>query len=359
VQRLNRRVATLIALAVLMTVGLTACGDDDEDTEAGQTTETTAPAPRGSDTVTIEMTDYAYTVSGPLNAGGTLRISNTGKEFHMIAMGRFKPGKTMQDLQTALQQMASEGGPGGGGGGGETTTTTASGATTTTARGGTTTTARGGTTTTAAGGGEAGGGQQDPTAEILDQIGLPGTVMSPAESAEVTVPNLTPGTYALLCFIPTEAEGPPHIAKGMVGELEVVAGPTPPQPTADATYRVSAGQPIQGPATLTPGRHTLRFEAAPGAEQLEPIVARLNSGTTFAQLESAFERLFEGENPPPRGAATQAPGQVVFGGFDLQDVTSFYLTVDLKAGNYVIAAPDTDPEDPPPTPREIINIRVA
>jgi hypothetical protein len=356
VHRLNRRMAPVIALAAVMTMGLGACGDDDDETATEQTTATTA-APRGSDTVTIEMSDYAFAVSGPLNAGGTLRVSNVGKELHMIAMGRLKPGKTMQDLQTVLQQMAQQGGPGGGGGG-ETTTTTGRGTTTTAARGRTTATG-GGTTTTATGSGGAGGGRQDPTAEIMDQVGVPGTLMSPGESAEVTVPNLTPGTYALLCFIPTEEEGAPHIAKGMVNQLEVVAGTTPPQPTADATYRLTPGQAIQGPATLTPGRHTLMFEAASGSAQLEPIMARLNPGTTYAQLERGFERLFESDTPPPRGAGTQTPGQIVFGGFDLQDVTSFTLTVDFKAGNYVIAAGDTDPEDHPVPPREIINIRVA
>ncbi|HEX2272736.1 MAG TPA: hypothetical protein VHG90_02565 [Acidimicrobiales bacterium] len=347
--------APLIALAAVMTMGLGACGDDDDET-ATQQTATTA-APRGSDTVTIEMSDYAYTVSGPLNAGGTLRISNPGKEFHVLAMGRFRPGKTLQDLQTMLQQLAQQGGPGGGGGG-EATTTTARGGTTTTARGGTTTTARGGTTTTSAAGG---GQEQDPFAEIFEsEMGVPGGFMSPGESVEVTVPNLQPGTYGLICFIPTEVEGTPHFAKGMVNQLEVVAGPTPPQPTADATYRLAPGQAVQGPATLTPGRHTLKFEGAPGSHQLEPGLARLNAGTSATQFYNALMRLFESEDqPPPRNAASQVPGQIVYAGLDLHDATTFYLTVDLRPGSYAIIAEDSDPEDRPSPPREIINIRVA
>lgn len=355
--RLNRRVAPLIALAVVLTFGLGACGDDDDDneTDAGQAAATTVPQPQGSDTVTIEMADYTYTVSGPLNAGGTLRISNTGKELHLLGMGRMKPGKTLQDVQAVLAQMAQQGGPGGG-----ETTTTAAGGTTTTGRGGTTTTARGGTTTTAAAGAEAGGGQeQDPMAEVVEEIGLPSGVMSPGESAEVTVPTLTPGNYALICFIPTEGEGTPHLAKGMINELQVVAGTTPPQPTADATYKVAAGKAVEGPATLTPGRHTLKFEAAAGSEKLEPGIARLNAGATFAQLDRYFDTAFEGDDPPAKGTADRAPGQVVFGGFDLRDVTTFYLTVDLKPGNYVIAANDTDVEDAPATPKELLNVKVA
>jgi hypothetical protein len=183
--------------------------------------------------------------------------------------------------------------------------------------------------------------------------------MSPGESVELTVPNLTPGTYALVCFIPSEGDHAPHFVKGMVNQLEVVAGEAPEEPRADATYRVAPGQPVQGPTALKPGKQTLKFEAAPGSAQLEPAIARLNRGSSVTQLDEELGRLFEGEAPPPRGAAKQTSGQIVFGGFDLGDVTSFYLTVDLKEGDYAIVAEDTDPDNRPRPPREIINVRVA
>lgn len=135
--------------------------------------------------------------------------------------------------------------------------------------------------------------------------------MSPGESAEVTGANLQPGTYALMCFIPTEGDGAPHFTKGMVGQLEVVAGQAPAPPTADATYRLAPGRPVEGPATLTAGRRTLRFEAAAGSQQLEPGLGRLNPGTTFEQLDQAFVDLFESEEPPPEGAARNTPGLLV------------------------------------------------
>lgn len=357
----NRTMA--MAVSALLAFGLAACGDD-EDEDASPTT-TVQAAPQGSPTVSIDMLDYAFQVSGPLTAGGTLKLANKGSEFHMIGIAKFKPGKTLADLQTALR----EAGPPGGGGGpsttlGGATTTTARGATTTTARGATTTTARGATTSspsTTAAGGAGGGGEEDedPTAEIVDEVGLPGSFMSPGESAEVSAANLQPGSYALVCFIPTEGEGTPHFGKGMVGQLEVVAGPAPAPPTADATYKLAAGKAVEGPATLTAGRHVLKFEAAPGSEQLEPALARLNQGTTFAQLDAAFVELFESEEPPEKGSATKVPGQVVYGGFDLEGVTSFYLTVDLKPGNYVIMAEDTDEEDRPKPAKETISIKVG
>ena len=352
--RLDSKRSRVVGLVAIAALGLAACGDDDDTEET--TSETTAvTTPQGSSSVTVDMTDYAYAVSGPLTAGGTLKVANRGKEFHLMHISKLKPGKTLADLQTALSQA----GPPGGGGGGpeETTTSTGRGATTTTARGGTTTTSAAG----GAGGGEDQGGGQDenPLAEIADDVGWPGNFMSPGESAEVSASNLTPGTYSFVCFIPTEGDGAPHFTKGMVGQREVVEGTAPPTPAADATYRVAPGRAVEGPASLSAGRHVLKIEAASGSEQLEPSLARLNQGTTYQQLDRAFATLFEAEEGPPPGAATRTPGQVVFGGFDLQGVTTSYLTVDLKPGNYVLVAEDTDPEERPRPPREIINIMVA
>ena len=306
----------IVALSAFLAMGLAACGNDDD--EPAGPTQTTTAAPRGSATVTIDMVDHGYQVSGALIAGGTLRFANKGNEFHMVGLGRFKAGKTLADLQKVLSE---------------------------------------GRRSSAEGGGAGGEDEQDSTAEVLDQVGLPGNFMGPGEAAEVTLPDLEPGTYALICFIPTEGEGAPHFAHGMVGQLDVVAGQAPPPPTADVTYKVAPGKAVEGPATLTAGRHTIKFEAAPGSQQLEPSVVRLNPGATYGQLDAAFIRLFESDDPPAEGAAKAAPGQVIFGGSDLQDVTSFFLTVDLKPGNHVVVAEDTD-EDAPGTPLELIAVRV-
>lgn len=307
----------IVALSAVLALGLVACGDDDDDEPAAPAESATA-APRGSATVTIDMIDHGYQVSGALIAGGRLKFANKGNEFHMVGLGRFKAGKTLADLQKVLREARP---------------------------------------TTAEGGAAGGEDEQGPTAEILDEVGLPGSFMGPGESAEVTLPDLQPGTYALICFIRTEGEGAPHFEHGMVGQLDVVPGQAPPPPMADVTYKVAPGKAVEGPATLTAGRHTIKFEAAPGSQQLEPSVVRLNPGATYGQLDAAFIRLFESEEAPAKGAAKAAPGQVIFGGSDLQDVTSFFLTVDLKPGNHVIVAEDTD-EDAPGTPLELIAVRV-
>lgn len=365
-RRWNRKRTAVLTLTALLALGTAACGDDGDD-EAGPTT-TTQGQVQGSPVVSIDMIDHAFRVSGPLIAGGTLRMANLGDEFHMMGIARFKPGKTLGDLQAVL----SEQGPPGGGAptttaGGPTTTsaggtsttratTTTTGPSTTTTRAGTATS--GPSTTAAAGAPDGQGPPDDPTAEVVDEVGLPGHFMGPGQSVELTVPSLQPGTYALVCFIPTEGKGTPHFAEGMVAQLEVVPGPTPPAPTADATYRLAPGQAVEGPATLTAGRHTLRFDAAPGSGQLEPGIARINEGSSFARLDAALAALFESEEPPAPGAAGRVPGEVIFGGFDLGDVTTFYLATDFEPGNYAIVAEDTDVETPG-VPEEILNVRVS
>lgn len=339
---MKRSGATALLMAGVLAAGLAACGDE-RDEASNTTTEAQAqPAPVGSPVASIDMLENSFAVSGPLVAGGTLKLSNKGTELHMAVVNRFKVGKTMTDLQRVLTQLASESA-------GPITTTTVRGSTTTIS-----TTVRGATTTTVAG-----GRGQNPFADVLeDESGIPGGVLSPGETAEVTVPTLQAGTYALICFLAGEGDGVRHFEKGMVGQLEVVAGAGPTVPTADATYKVAKGRAVEGPTTLTAGRHTIKFEAAAGSAPLEPSLIRLNPGATFAALDAAITKVFEGDTPPAKGAAAKLPGQVVYGGLDFGNVTTLYLTVELKAGTYVINAEDTD-VDPKPPAKELITIKVA
>ncbi|MGI8983847.1 MAG: hypothetical protein ACR2HM_04840 [Acidimicrobiales bacterium] len=328
---------TALVLSGVLALGLAACGDDNDEASTTTTVPVTQPAPVGSPTVSIDMLENSFVVSGPLTAGGTLKIANKGTELHMVLIEPFKAGKTLTDLQQVLSRLAQTGGP----------TTTVAGATTTS-------TVRGATTTTVAG-----GRNENPLADVLEDTGgFPGAVMSPGESAEVQVPTLAAGTYALICFIPGEGDGVPHFVEGMVGQLEVLPGAAPAVPTADATYLVTKGKAVEGPATLTAGRHTIKVEVAAGGNELEPVLVRLNARTTFAALDAAVTKVFESDTPPAAGTAAKLPGQIVYGGLDLGTVTTFYLTVDLKAGNYALVAEDSDVE-PKPRTREIINIKVS
>jgi hypothetical protein len=366
---MKRSPMVALLMSGVLALGLVACGDDGDEKSTATTSVPTTAAPQGAPVVTIDLVDYAFQVSGPLVAGGTLKISNKGTEMHMVGLGRFKAGKTLADLQRALSEPPPTTSTTVRGATTTTargaTTTTVAGATTTTSRAATTTTVAGATTTTARAGSAAAtttttapAGQGNPTADILEELGLPGNILSPGESFELTVPSLQPCTYGMVCFLPAEGEGTPHFEKGMIGQLEVLPGTAPAVPAADATYKVAPGKAVQGPATLTAGRHVIKFEAAAGSEQLEPTIVRLNAGATFSSLDKAISALFEGDKPPAKGAAMKLPGQVVFGGFDLLAVTEFYVAVDLKAGNYMIVASDTDVPTPG-TPKEILSVKVT
>jgi hypothetical protein len=369
---MHRRKTALLALTAMLALGVAACGDDDGD--AADATTTTEAEEKGSDTIQIDYVDYAYQVSGPLTAGGTIELANKGDEFHMMAVAKLKPGKTLKDVQELVEQQFAdeEGGDEGGSDGPSTTEDEASRAfqgddTSTTRRSSasTSTTAgrSGGATASTSGddSGEEGGGgeEEDPMAEVAEEVGVPGNFMSPGAEAAVTIPDLEPGTYSIMCFIPTEGEGTPHIAKGMINQFKVVEGEAPAEPTADVTYKVEAGKAVSGPGTLEAGEQTLKFEGVGDAGELEPALAKLDTGTTFAQLDKVLGELFEGEDPPAKGSAEKIPGDIIFGGFDFGDFASYYLTVTLEAGNHVIVAEDSDDEDDPATPKELLQIKVS
>lgn len=350
-QRSRRSTTVLLALTALLALGLGACGDDDDDSTAASTTTTAGAGgadEEGAASIDVEMIDYAYKVSGPLQAGGTVKLSNTGKEFHMLGMGKLKPGKTLDDFREVLSQGGPEGGEAS-----LSTTTTASAdggvnTSTTEAEGGVNT-----STTAAEGSGGEGEERGDPTAEIVDEIGPPAGIMSPGQSAEITVPDLGAGTYVLACFIPTEGpEGVPHFAKGMLSELTVVEEKAS-EPTADATYIVAPGKAVEGPTTLKPGRHVLKIEAEGDAAELEPSLVLPDDGKTYQDIDAAFDTFDEAL---PEGAADKVPGKVIMGLFDLLETKTVYLTVELEEGTYQLVAEDSDADDP--AVKEIITIKV-
>ena len=101
---LRRPAAVFIAIA--LTGGLAACGDDSDDEATTATTTATTAAASGADAVDITMREYSYTVGGDLKPGGTIRLSNAGKEFHMMGLAKLKEGKTIADVTALLAQFA-------------------------------------------------------------------------------------------------------------------------------------------------------------------------------------------------------------------------------------------------------------
>jgi uncharacterized cupredoxin-like copper-binding protein len=127
---------------------------------AGRTAEPSAD-------LQITLIDYSFSVEGALGAGEqTIRAYNdeSATEPHEIVLARLAPGKTAEDVNAWIHAME---GP--------------------------------------------------PPAEFLGGI----TALDPGHSGTFTV-DLAPGEYALLCPLPSAADGTAHSSKGMMHEFTVM-----------------------------------------------------------------------------------------------------------------------------------------
>lgn len=124
----------------------------------------TAPAAAASDVV-IRTSDYTFDVSPPLTSGmHTFRFENTGPQVHEVVFVKLADGKKGTDFV-----------------------------------------------------GWVGAGQQGPPPITW----ISGTSsLSVGQVAEATY-NLTPGTYAMVCFLPDKADHQPHFVHGMVKDFTV------------------------------------------------------------------------------------------------------------------------------------------
>ena len=86
-----------ILAALLLTLGLAACGDDDDATNAGagDDTSTTAPEAEGGEEVAIVAEDFSLT-SVTAKPGEDVYLDNTGEKPHTVTAddGSFDTGST-------------------------------------------------------------------------------------------------------------------------------------------------------------------------------------------------------------------------------------------------------------------------
>ncbi len=115
--------------------------------------------------VTITLTDYGFELSSPLTAGNhVIAVENHGPQPHEVVLARLSPGKTVKDIEAW----------------------------------------------------EKGGEKGLPPVSPLGGI----APMMATESGQFTV-DLTPGDYALICFVPDSKDGKPHLVHGMVKSVKV------------------------------------------------------------------------------------------------------------------------------------------
>ena len=326
----TRFVWRAVLVGVLMAGALGACGDDDDDTA---TTDTTAAEADGDaeNTLDIEMVDYGYEVDGELETGlATITSTNTGNEWHMAAFGKLKPGVTVDDVTTALQ---SAGPPEGG----EATLRAAA-----QAEGGEPAQGQEGQ------GEESAEGEEDPLAEFFEEEeGTPGHILQPGQTQTLTVDTLDAGNYVMMCFIPTEGEGTPHFAKGMVAGFEVAEeAAEAAEPEAEATITLDdEAEPEGVPTELDAGEHTFKVTAS-GTAGKDFVVGQLDEGKEFEAFDTYFEEIFEQEGGPPKGAADQAPGKVLASTFEIKPGETIWVTVDVPAGEtYFVGTTNSEEDD--------------
>ena len=132
-------------------------------------TAAATPAAEPTADVTVTLSDYAFATEGPLTAGAhTFKVLNKGPQPHEVEIVRLAEGKTMKDFGAFIA---------------------------------------------AAYDGKASG---PPPGNAIGGVsgGIPGQV-------SYFTTNLSPGKYAMLCFITDMKDHKPHLEHGMVKEFEV------------------------------------------------------------------------------------------------------------------------------------------
>jgi hypothetical protein len=200
-----------------------------------------APAPATANVVTVTATDYAFAAPDTIPAGlTTLALVNHGREPHQAVLVRFDSGKTMADLQDALQH---------------------------------------------------------PMTQVPGWMKVPmgANTVGPGDSSRATA-TLLPGHYAFLCFI-ASPDGKPHFAKGMTRALEVTpsSAPAVPEPTADLVI-TEKDYSWDFSAPITAGTHTIRLENA-GPQLHEVSIFQLGPGKTLADVQAWLQSGLQGQPP--------------------------------------------------------------
>lgn len=276
----------LCVAPVIAAAALAACNRSTPDAKTADSTTAAAstPAPAAPNVLTITATDYAFDAPAQIPAGfTTIRVQSNGKEVHQAALVRIEQGKTFADFAAAVKAMAKAEAP--------------------------------------------------QPAWIVD-AGGPNPPMPNGTSESMQY--LAPGTYAIVCFVPSP-DGTPHIAKGMMRELTVTpaTAAAAPAPNADASVTL-ADYKFTATSPLTSGHHVVRVTNA-GPQPHEVVLVKLEPGKTgkdFAQWVNGMK------GPPPGallgGVAAMAPGDTV------------YFPADLTPGNYAFVCFVPDSKDGKP-----------
>jgi plastocyanin len=244
---------------------------------AACTTEGTAR--ERTNVLTITASEFAFDAPASVPAGPTrVHLVSRGAEMHHVQMVRIHDGHTFQELLEASR---------------------------------------------------AGG----PPPSWVSFVGGPNAPVPGGESDALL--NLRPGSYALLCFIPSR-DGVPHMMKGMVKPLFVTGAPVAATPPAEDVRVRLTDYAYEMDREIAAGRRTLRIENA-AAQPHEFILVRLAPGKSAREM---MEWLLREVGPPP--------GMPLGGTTLLSRGESNHLTVELEPGEYALLCMVPDSKDGKP-----------
>jgi uncharacterized cupredoxin-like copper-binding protein len=247
-------------------------------TVATAATTASAPAPN---VVTIHAKDFSYTdAPAEIPAGlTTFHLINDGPDLHHLSIVRLDSGKTIQNLEAALAL---------------------------------------------------------PAAPPMWAVPVGGpNAPDPSKESNATL-NLTPGNYAMVCFVDVPG-GVPHFAKGMIKAFTVGAAPTgapAAAPVADVNIKlVDYAFDLSTP--LTAGTHTFQVTNS-GSQPHEVELVRLAPGKTVEQLLGWMNKP---AGPPPASAIGGVAGFIG---------DTNYFTADITPGQYALICFLPDAKDGKP-----------
>ena len=269
------------AAVIMINAGCTVDGASDDS--RGVTARAHAQAPATAPAlVTVTARDFAFGAPSTLPAGlTTVRLVNEGPEMHHLQLVRLDEGHTVAEL---MELAAS--------------------------------------------------GEREMMPPWAHFVGGP-NVPTPGGHSEATL-QLEPGTYALLCVIPSP-DGVPHMMKGMVKPLTVVPARQASAEPAEADMRmVLDDYTFVMTPELKAGRQTIRVENA-AAQPHEVVLMRLEPGKTPHDVMAWLQNQ---EGPPP---AMPVGGTTLLSRGEVNQ-----LTVDLTAGEYALLCFVPDVKDGAP-----------
>ena len=218
--------------------------------------------------VTVHAKDYSFVGPKTVKSGfNTFRLVNDGKELHHLTLVKLDKGKTMADLAAALKK------PG-------------------------------------------------PPPTWMTEVGGPNPSI-PGATIEATL-SLEPGSYVMMCFIPSPGSTMPHMMKGMMSAFTVTPEATSAtEPVADATVRLS-DYTFNIDKPLSAGHRVLKV-VNDAKQDHELVIVELAPGKTAVDVGTWVEKdMMKG--PPP--------GKPIGGMSGMASGRTGTVALDLKPGKY-------------------------